>query len=332
MNIKKIGCLNLVLLFLMLYMNGYGQVPFNALFLNKQAIKDNHIEEIKDFTPLEDGATVTDSVYRLYIFNKGLIITEAHIYNTLEESVEQEIRNGCQYSYTGSSSNKLSEKEGDPDAGFGAHQSTFESYKYLNGKMTLAIGGIHYWTMQISGTNFSSLTKYFYYPDRKLKYEVEFEIDVNKEEVPDSKELVSNSRLINFMRLPESVKRPALLTYLGAHENRRTYFLYNKNALIGLYPVKAESAITADKSDTIYSKEKVQELKKIGLDKFSDKYFKGDVYKKIIDDCYFPIKNKELLVNGKPIKEFLSQIGKSDKKYIVFEIAENYFLFYKVIN
>ncbi|MDB5153067.1 MAG: hypothetical protein JWR54_1818 [Mucilaginibacter sp.] len=54
--------------------------------------------------------------------------------------------------------------------------------------------------------------------------------------------------------------------------------------------------------------------------------------KKIIDDCYFPIKNKGLLVNGKQIKEFLSQIGKSDKKYIVFEIAENYFLFYKVID
>ncbi|MDB5153068.1 MAG: hypothetical protein JWR54_1819 [Mucilaginibacter sp.] len=156
MFIKKIGSLNMVLLFLMLYMKGYGQVPFNALFLNKQAIKDNAIEEIKDFTLLEDGATGTDSVYRLFIFNKGLIITEAHIDNALEESVEQEIRDGCQYSYTGSSSNKLSEKEGDPDAGHSAHQRSFESYKYLNGKMALAIGGIYYWTMQISGTNFQA--------------------------------------------------------------------------------------------------------------------------------------------------------------------------------
>ncbi|MDB5157702.1 MAG: hypothetical protein JWR50_2409 [Mucilaginibacter sp.] len=110
------------------------------------------------------------------------------------------------------------------------------------------------------------------------------------------------------------------------------YYLYNNSGLIGYFPAKNEASEKIDQSDTIYFQSKLNELKKIGMEKFKQKYFKGDIYKKVIADCYLPIKNEDLLINGKPVKYFLSKIKMSNVKYLVFEFLDNRFLFYKLID
>jgi hypothetical protein len=44
------------------------------------------------------------------------------------------------------------------------------------------------------------------------------------------------------------------------------------------------------------------------------------------------MKNSELLINDEPVKQFLSEIGKPDTKYIIIKAADDYFLFYKLID
>ena len=108
-----------------------------------------------------------------------------------------------------------------------------------------------------------------------------------------------------------------------------THYLYKENSLVGYYPAKQRQSLPAD---SIYSPAKLQELQKIGFDSFKKKYFTPEVYKKVIEDCYEPVKNSQLLINNKSITEFLNKIGKNGMKYIVFEITDNYFLFYKIID
>ena len=115
-------------------------------------------------------------------------------------------------------------------------------------------------------------------------------------------------------------------------ETGSIYYLYNKSELIGYFPAKNENSESTDQSDTIYSQPKLKELKKIGIEKFKQKYFKGETYKKVIADCYQPIKNEDLLINGRSIKYFLSKIKMSNVKYLVFEVLDNRFVFYKLVD
>lgn len=108
------------------------------------------------------------------------------------------------------------------------------------------------------------------------------------------------------------------------------YYLYKENSLIGYYPAKNENEITNQAADSIYYTGKLIELNRIGLDSFSKKYFNESIYRKIVNDCYKHISNNEFLINGHPVKEFLIKIGKVDSQYIVLEVADNYFLFYKL--
>jgi hypothetical protein len=142
------------------------------------------------------------------------------------------------------------------------------------------------------------ITKYFYYPDGKLQYSTERIFY----------DMYNNNDSINTM-----------------------YYLYKNNCLIGYYPAKTKSYYGLTVSDTIYNDDKLLEIKTIGFEKLSEKYLHGELLKKVIDDCYEPVKSEQLLINGKPIKEFLMSIGKSDAQYIILEVADNYFLYYKII-
>ena len=112
-----------------------------------------------------------------------------------------------------------------------------------------------------------------------------------------------------------------------------TYYIYKNNFLIGYYPAKQDKfpPVTAG-PDTIYTAEKNIEIKKIGFEKFKKKYFKKEVYNKIIEDCFEPVKTEQILINSESIKTFLSKIGSGNAKYLVLEITDNYFLFYKLID
>jgi len=119
--------------------------------------------------------------------------------------------------------------------------------------------------------------------------------------------------------------------YTGGNDTSNIYYLYKNDTLIGYYPAKDKNFQGEwNKSDSIYYEKKIREAKTIGFEKFREKYLQGEVLEKVIDDCYVPIKNEQLLINGRPIKEFLSHIGKFDVQYIIFEVADNYFLFYKI--
>jgi hypothetical protein len=304
---KNIICFILILFF---FNSSFAQASFKNVFFSKKEIKDNHIDEIKDFTNLNTN-TVRDTVYRLFKFNKGLIDTESVVSKAASVSDN--------YDYIKSSNNKLSFRFGNANEGIG-NQQYFSRYKYLGEKLKLVIYGYN-WPENNVPDEYETLTKYFYHPTGKINYKVVYDID--------KEGLISNSLLNRLIQSPDSDKPPAFIKTLNSQEARRTYFLYSKNDLIGYFP-RDENIEYANLSDTIYSDNKLNELKKIGLDKFRNKYFTEAVYKKVIDDSYLPIKNKELLVNGKPIKEFLSKIGKGDVKYIVFEISDNNFLFYKI--
>ncbi len=110
------------------------------------------------------------------------------------------------------------------------------------------------------------------------------------------------------------------------------YYLYQNNNLIGFFPAKDENTLTSLLPDSIYYERKLVELRKIGLNAFKAKYFSKEVYDKVIDDSYVPLSRNELLINNKPISLFLKGINKVKEKYIVFEVADNYFLFYKLID
>jgi len=115
-------------------------------------------------------------------------------------------------------------------------------------------------------------------------------------------------------------------------DNFATYYIYNGDKLIGLYPAKKYDEID-NKEDSIYLNTKILEIEKTGFENFSKKYFTNKIlYSKVIEDNYEHVKNEQLLVNGKPIKTFLESIGKKDANHIIFEIADNYFLFYKIID
>jgi hypothetical protein len=114
------------------------------------------------------------------------------------------------------------------------------------------------------------------------------------------------------------------------NEKKRKYFIYDKNdMLIAYYPAK-EYGNYYDSLDTIYSYNMFNQIQANGFENFCY-YLHSEVLAKIIEDCYTPIKSEQLLINGKPIKEFLMSIGKSDAQYIILEVADNYFLYYKII-
>jgi len=110
------------------------------------------------------------------------------------------------------------------------------------------------------------------------------------------------------------------------------YYIHNPHGrVIGYFPAKDAAELKIDSSDNIYSYESLVKIQRTGFSKFASNLPMG-VYNKIINDCYANVKNNDLLVNGAPIKTFLKKIGAREKKYIVFEIAENYFIFFKLID
>jgi len=171
----------------------------------------------------------------------------------------------------------------------------------------------------------------YYYEDGKLKYEqykqgILFEDFYGRDTITTFwYEIIYNyhkNGKVNYY-IPKSSKGMGL----------PIYYLYNvAGDLIGYFPAKNEEMDDLLQTDTIYYTNKIQELKEIGFEKFSKKYLHGEILKKVIEDCYVPIRNEQLLINGKSIKEFLANIGKTDVQYVIFEVADNYFLFYKIID
>jgi len=304
----------------------FGQINDDIVYIDKGDLKRFQISEIKDFSNSKSDSITGDSAtYLLFQFHDGLLVASAAVSTNSYSTVEEAINNGDHYIYN--VHQQLIEVEG--LEGPGAHQSNFESYQYVNGRLMLTISGIHYWSQNSTGTNYTGFTKYFYYSSRKLRSFVEY----NNFETPMEK--VSPRKLSQFM-IRQKTDKEMVRQLVGTKNNiqeRVIYCLYHKNRLIGLYPEKDLSQIIdTSKEDTIYSQQKIAELKKIGFTKFSEKYFNKKVWGKIVCDNYIHIKKNELLINNKPIKEFLLEHKIPNKKNVAIEIADNDFLYYNITN
>jgi len=110
------------------------------------------------------------------------------------------------------------------------------------------------------------------------------------------------------------------------HEYPTICYLYNKQwQLIGYY--KSYKDIDKDS----LCKEINDSVNFYGYQKFNNN-INTPFWNKIIEESYVKVKNKELLINGKPIKQFLTSIGKQNVNHIIFEITDNYYFFYNIID
>ena len=185
---------------------------------------------------------------------------------------------------------------------YGAGRTYYtREYKYVNNKLMSSVDLASYTYMNDEGyyetdVDYDNLRKYFYNLDGKLSY--------------------------------------CSIGYIEGNDtifSSNIYFLYSNDNLIGYYPAKCKNFNGKwNESDSIYYEKKIKEVKIIGFEKFKEKYLQNEVLEKVIDDCYVPIRSEQLLINGKPIKEFLSGTGNPDAQYIIFEVTDNYFLFYKI--
>ncbi len=113
---------------------------------------------------------------------------------------------------------------------------------------------------------------------------------------------------------------------------QRRYYLYDKNEIVGYFPSENKNRDELIPSMVLFDQKKLLQLNEVGIDAFKKKYFTKTIQDSIINNCYTPIVNSQFLINDKPVKEFLKKMGKVNTKYIVFEIADNYFLFYKLLD
>lgn len=336
---KNIVLLIITSFFFVNFNSGYCQLPHNSFILNKKQARKNKITEIRDLTNINQNIIIDSSTYRLFIFEKGSVNIEAVVSNNVFGSYQGAIINGYHYSYTDSSYDTLIEKIGNADAGIG-NQQYFTEYKYLNKHLELVIDGYHYTYRDdsndlLGGINLTDMTKYIYSLDGKLSHKINYEIDENGQ--------IALSYSINS-QIKDSILKECMIIHdtdsdltlssLGAIEISRIYFLYDDDKLIGYYPAKdyRKVSLRLNTSDTIYNADKVTEIKKIKTKEFGKKYFTEKIFKSVLADCYMPVKNNELLINRRPVKEFLSGIGKGNTHYLILEIADNYFLFYKIID
>jgi len=124
------------------------------------------------------------------------------------------------------------------------------------------------------------------------------------------------------------------ILYTQKEGELQTAYLYVDDNMVGYYPAKDYRKLPENGilSDTIYSEKYIKEFRTLGFEAFSKQYFTRDVYKNLLIDCYRPIKNNELLINGKPIQNFLAINRKSAAQFIILEVADNSFMYFRLID
>lgn len=249
-----------------------------------------------------DCASVSaDSCGHIYTFYKGRL-TEEFWYSNPEEKANNESLK-LVYNYKDSTGVYLQSRWGNLESG-PAQQQYYINYQYRNKKLIYAITGSYFRDTY----NDLWLSKYYYFPDGRLRYRAAFQLDEHG-----------------------GVRKKKTQAGVDTVERSVTYYMYLDKQLIGYFPAKDYRIDDLEVSDSIYSGEKIAELKQIGIESFSKKYFnKKQVYNKVIDDCYTAVSNKQLLVNGKPVRQFLTTMRKREADHIVFEIADNYFIFFRI--
>jgi len=299
----------------------YGQQDNNVLYLNSNFLKKYKIVEIKVFAKKSQDP-ITDSTFSIFYFQNGLLTKQAlfspEIYNNIREAID----NANIYTY---SKGKLLVINGID--GPGAHQGPFELYKYFDNNLSFTFEGEEHWSNVESGKEIQTITKWVYWPDKRINYSVEYNFDLNGED-----ENFLNKMLPEFKRATDSDQPSSFLKRLNINEIERIYFIYdNHKRLIGKFPVKASGDSTT--ISTIHSSKKLRELKRNGFEYFKRKNLGNAlVWAKVIDDSYQNIRSSEFLLDGLTLKQFLSKIGHPNMKYVIFEPVENNFLFYKLLD
>lgn len=288
----------------------------DIFFISKSDIKNYQIKEIKEFGNSELDA----NDYKFYQFNnKGQLTLYTDVGVFL--SKENAMAGGDKYEYN--TTGKLIYYEGNGDLGNG-HQSNFALYGYDTRQLMFKINGYENSRSSNGGMEVTDLTTYNYSNDQKLNKIITYNIGKKHK-------TLTMEDLSKFSLNTKNAGQLNQLLNINKTATSRTYFFYDHNKVIGYYPVEKNN-VDVNPVDTIYSRKKIDELTRLGFELFSKKYLNESVKRKVIEDCYKPIKSKDLIINNKSANIFLSHIDKKGIRYIVFEITDKNYLFYKLID
>jgi hypothetical protein len=114
-------------------------------------------------------------------------------------------------------------------------------------------------------------------------------------------------------------------------ENKK-FYIYNDSMLVGYYPPEIKENTLLQNNDTLYYKKFIDTVSLIGFNNFKNRFLTTSTFRNLIDECYTPILSSNLLINDIPIKKFINKNGFTVSRYLIIEVLENYFLFYKFID
>lgn len=294
-----------------------GKLFCQNIFIDKYSIKKNKLHSIKNLfaTP---GYTCTsnneDSCAHIYTFTQGRLSSEIWFNNYIEKNENKSLN--FNYSYIDTTRLKLDYRWGNLEAGI-AQQHYFKKYTYKNNNLSYVLCGYNYNSPDKSGTEITEITKFFYYPNGHLNYQ----IDYNLNQLSSGFNSTFSEKFID-----------SLLKNKQTIEYSRKYYIYENKRLVGYFPAKNYSEIIQSPPDSIYLEHKLQELNKIGWSAFKTKYLNGKMLNKVIADCYLPVKKEQLLIDENNASIYLLKTGLKTTGNVVIEIADNYFLFYSIIN
>lgn len=295
----------LFVLFFFLSNKSFCQTSLNILFLDKTMLNRYNVDTIKVISdPVESDTTGT---YTEYHFQQGLIKE----IKTLNQGIKGDV--GFDYDRRNLLTSICTRDD------VSAHQCDFENYEYLNGELRLTLTGTTGWSNITSESRVSGVARWFYYPDGRIKYLLEYGL-----EETDEKE-ISNLKIRNLMMMPELTKH-LFLSHANdmSTKSEKHYFINYRNYIIGDY------FETSDTANTYFKK--LNKLKATpGFNGFGKENYPEKVYQQVIEDNSETVKSQNFLINGKPLVYFLSKIGKPNIKYIVIKGAENSYTLYKII-
>lgn len=287
--------INILLMFLLI-MNNFANAKIKkseVFVLTKEMIKKNKIKEIKLFYLDSTQTFIDTNRFSLFQFDNGNLTFEKNTTWFKNPNIEYCKKKADSNAYHYLYRKNLELRTGGGLKGGGQEQYS-KTFTFKNRKL------IRSYDLYSKSTSLNGISepidviisyREFYY---KLNGKMDYYIDYNEKDTEVSK----------------------------------VYSIYQNNLLIGYYPAK-QTEISKVKGDTIYSDERQRELKKIGFKKFSEKYFKGEIKSKVIEDCYEYIKSKQLRINGISINDYLTNFKGKYAKYIIFEVSDNYYLFSK---
>jgi hypothetical protein len=293
-------------------------------FISKEDLARFNTSEIRIIPEELRSSEVVDfsAGYYSYLFEKGYLKKEYEKGPDDDEVVDANAV-AYNYSYKDEVNFELSQRQGNGPIS-NRNQKHFVDYEYSSGKLVSQKFGYKFTEADTTGIVYSSIRRFYYDAEGKLDYEVDFQLYENSASSDDESFFLDSVLSgANSGQTPNQTE--------AEEETFRRYYIYENNKIIGYYPARDYNQTELKASDDIYSSDKINELKKIGFDAFSKKYFTPEVLNKVVSDCYTPIAGKHIWLNNLPLQFFIKAQGLEMSDHIVLEVADNQFLFYNIL-